>query len=240
MPDELKILILEDEPTDAELAIQALRKAGIAFSFRRVDTRDGFVAALDEYRPDIVLADYHLPAFAGLEALTIALKQVPDVPFIFVSGTMGEEFAIETLHQGAADYVIKNRLGKLAPAVRRALLEAKERRLRHRAEQELAASEERFRKIAESMQDGMIIVDENSSITYWNRAAEKCSVTPPQKYWASAGSRLLLRRSIMRRFCRMRPNSGRPDRDPMLAALWNCRHCAKAARSSPPRCHFLR
>jgi diguanylate cyclase (GGDEF)-like protein/PAS domain S-box-containing protein len=173
MPDELKILILEDEPTDAELAVQALRKAGIVFSFRCVDTRDTFVAALEEYRPDIVLADYRLPAFAGLEALGIVLKQAPDVPFIFVSGTMGEEFAIETLHQGAADYVIKNRLGKLAPAVRRALQEAKERRLRHRAEQELAASEERFRKIAESMQDGMIIVDQDSSITYWNRAAEK-------------------------------------------------------------------
>jgi diguanylate cyclase (GGDEF)-like protein/PAS domain S-box-containing protein len=173
MPDELKILMLEDEPTDAELAVQALRKAGIVFSFRCVDTRDGFVAALEEFRPDIVLADYRLPSFAGLEALGIVLKQAPDVPFIFVSGTMGEEFAIETLHQGASDYVIKNRLGKLAPAVRRALQEAKERRLRHRAEQELAASEERFRKIAESMQDGMIIVDQDSSITYWNRAAEK-------------------------------------------------------------------
>lgn len=173
MPDELKILILEDEPTDAELAVQALRKAGIDFSFRCVDTRDSFVAALEEYRPDIVLADYRLPAFAGLEALTIVLKQAPDVPFIFVSGTMGEEFAIETLHQGAADYVIKSRLGKLAPAVRRALLEARERRLRHRAEEELAASEERFRKIAESMQDGMIIVDQDSSITYLNLAAEK-------------------------------------------------------------------
>ena len=134
MPDELKLLILEDEPTDAELAVQALRQAGIVFSFRCVDTRDGFISALEEFRPDIVLADYRLPSFAGLEALGIVLKQAPDVPFIFVSGTMGEEFAIETLHQGAADYVIKNRLGKLAPAVRRALLEAKERRLRHRAE----------------------------------------------------------------------------------------------------------
>jgi diguanylate cyclase (GGDEF)-like protein/PAS domain S-box-containing protein len=172
MPDELKILMLEDEPSDAELVVRALRTAGIAFTSRRVDSRDSFVSALREFRPDIVLADYKLPGFAGLEALAIALERAPDVPFVFVSGTMGEEFAIETLHQGAADYVIKNRLGKLAPAVRRALQEAKERRLRRRAEAELAESEERFRKVAESIRDGMIIVNQDSSITYWNRAAE--------------------------------------------------------------------
>jgi diguanylate cyclase (GGDEF)-like protein/PAS domain S-box-containing protein len=173
MPDELKILMLEDEPADAELAVQALREAGIVFSSHRVDTRDSFVAALEAFRPDIVLADYRLPGFGGLEALAIASEQAPDVPFVFVSGTMGEEFAIETLRHGASDYVIKNRLGKLAPAVLRALQEAEERRLRHQAEAELAASEERFRRIAESIQDGMIIVDQDSLITYWNRAAER-------------------------------------------------------------------
>ncbi|MCK9379561.1 MAG: PAS domain S-box protein [Sulfuritalea sp.] len=173
MTDELKILMLEDDPVDAELATRALNKAGIAFSSMRVDTRDAFVAALVEFRPDIILADYHLPTFDGMAALVIAVEQTPDVPFIFVSGAMGEEFAIETLHQGAADYVIKDRLGKLAPAVSRALQEARERRLRHRAEAELAASEERFRKVAASAQDGLIIVDQDGLITYWNPAAEK-------------------------------------------------------------------
>lgn len=173
MPGELKILMLEDEPADAELAARALNKAGIGFSSKRVDTRDDFVAALSEFRPDIILADYRLPAFDGLAALAIAREQAPDVPFVFVSGTMGEEFAIETLHQGAADYVIKDRLGKLAPAVSRALQEAAERRLRRRTEAELAASEERFRKIAESAQDALITVDADALITYWNRAAEK-------------------------------------------------------------------
>ena len=157
MPDELKILMLEDEPVDAELAMRELRKAEIAFSSRRVDTREAFVAALEEFRPDIVLADYHLPTFDGLAALAISAERAPDVPFIFVSGAMGEEFAIETLHQGAADYVIKDRIGKLVPAVRRALQEAAERRLRHKAETELEASEERFRKIAESAQDLSLI-----------------------------------------------------------------------------------
>jgi PAS domain S-box-containing protein/putative nucleotidyltransferase with HDIG domain len=173
MPAELKILMLEDEPADAELAQEELRRAGIDFSYMRVDTRDSFIAALKDFQPDIILADYRLPAFDGLSALAIAVEQAADVPFVFVSGAMGEEFAIETLHQGAADYVIKNRLGKLAPAVTRALQEAAERRLRRRAEAELAESEERFRKIAESAQDGMIIIGQDKSIAYWNRAAEK-------------------------------------------------------------------
>lgn len=173
MPDELKVLILEDEPADAELAEHALREAGIVFSSQCVDTRENFVSALAEFRPDIVLADYQLPAFTGLEALVITLEQAPDVPFVYVSGVMGEEFAIETLHQGAADYVLKNRLSKLAPAVRRALREARERRLRHQAETELAASEERFHKVADSIQDGMVIVNQDSLITYWNPAAQK-------------------------------------------------------------------
>jgi PAS domain S-box-containing protein/putative nucleotidyltransferase with HDIG domain len=173
MSSELKILMLEDEPADAELAEVELRKAGIDFSYMRVDTRDSYIVALRDFQPDIILADYRLPAFDGLSALAIAVEQAADVPFVFVSGAMGEEFAIETLHQGAADYVIKNHLGKLAPAVTRALQEAAERRLRHRAEAELAESEERFRKIAESAQDGLIIIDQKESITYWNQAAEK-------------------------------------------------------------------
>ena len=161
--------MLEDEPADAELSEKALRKAGIDFQSRRVDTRDGFVAALEEFRPDIVLADYHLPAFDGMAALTIAVERVPDVPFIFVSGAMGEELAIETLHQGAADYVIKNRLGKLVPAVNRALQEANERRLRRRAEavwRELAA-------IVESSDDAIIGATLDGRIKTWNGGAAK-------------------------------------------------------------------
>jgi diguanylate cyclase (GGDEF)-like protein/PAS domain S-box-containing protein len=173
MSDALNMLILEDEPADAELIEHTMRNAGIVFSSRRVDTRDSFISALEKLRPDIVLADYRLPSFTGLEALEITLERAPDVPFIFISGTMGEEFAIETLHKGAADYVLKNQLSKLAPAVRRSLQEAEERRRRHKAENDLAASEELFHKIADSIHDGMIIVDQDASITYWNPAAHK-------------------------------------------------------------------
>ena len=176
MQNALNFLLLEDEPDDAELTEEALRKAGIVFLSKRVDTREGFITALEEYRPDIILADYHLPTFDGMTALTIAVERAPDVPFIFVSGAMGEELAIETLHLGAADYVIKDRLGKLAPAVSRALHQATEQRLRRQAEADLAESEERFRKMAESALDGLVIIDENELITYWNRAAEKMFV----------------------------------------------------------------
>jgi light-regulated signal transduction histidine kinase (bacteriophytochrome) len=134
MRDSLKILMLEDQSADAELVAQVLRQAGMVFSLKRVDTRDRFIAALEEFRPDIILADYRLPTFDGLQALAIAAVRVPDVPFIFVSGAMGEEFAIETLLQGAADYVLKDHLSKLAPAVNRALLNAEEQRLRKEAE----------------------------------------------------------------------------------------------------------
>ncbi len=173
IPDELNVLILEDEPADAELIERQLQADGIVCSSLWVDSRDSFITALEEFKPNLVLADYKMPSFTGLEALAITLERMPDVPFIFVSGTMGEEFAIETLHEGAADYVLKNHLCKLTPAVRRAIREAEEHRLRHQAERDLAASEERFHKVADSIKDGMIIVNQNSLITYCNPAAEK-------------------------------------------------------------------
>ena len=173
MRDELRVLQLEDEPADAELALRELKRAGIAYAVERVDARAPFIAALKQFRPDIILADYHLPAFDGQTALAIARELTPDVPFIFVSGAMGEERAIESLHRGAADYVLKDHLAKLAPAVMRALEEAKERSCRRQAEAGLAESEQRFRKIAESMQDGLVIAGPDAEISYWNNAAER-------------------------------------------------------------------
>ncbi|MDD5249000.1 MAG: PAS domain S-box protein [Rhodocyclaceae bacterium] len=173
MVRELQVLMLEDEPADAEFAERALRKAGIVFASLRVDSRAAFIAALDEFCPDVILADYKLPAFDGLTALGIAREKAPRIPFIFVSGAMGEEFAIETLHQGAADYVLKGHLSKLVPAVNRALLDAEEHRRREEAETALKESEERFRNMAESAQDGIAIIDADGLVTYWNAAAER-------------------------------------------------------------------
>src|SRR5579862_363598 len=118
--------MLEDDAQDAELTKFALRKSGIHFSVSRVDTREDYLKELDECKPDLILSDYSLPGFNGHDALALAKEKCPETPFIFVTGTMGEEVAIETLKSGATDYVLKTRLTRLVPAVSRALREAEQ------------------------------------------------------------------------------------------------------------------
>jgi len=137
MGKELQILILEDVAADAELIERELRKGGIAFLSKRVETKKAFLKEIKDFTPDIILADYTLPSFDGLSALKIAKERCPDVPFIFVSGTIGEELAVETLKRGAIDYVLKDRLSRLVPALNRALREVKERAERKRSEKAL-------------------------------------------------------------------------------------------------------
>jgi PAS domain S-box-containing protein len=137
----LRILYLEDEPKDAELVHASLEAEGITCDVIRADTQSDFVAFLRQGAFDLVLADYTLPLFDGISALRIAQEVRPDVPFIFVSGTLGEELAIEALKQGATDYVFKTRLSRIAPSVRRALREADERSERKRAEEALQRNE---------------------------------------------------------------------------------------------------
>ena len=137
MDETLRILILEDSPADADLVQFELEEAGIAFTAKVVITKADFVRELQEYPPDLILSDYNLPDYNGASALAEAKRQCPDVPFILVTGAIGEDRAIEILTQGAKDYVMKNRLSRLAPAVRRALAEAKEYRARREAEEKL-------------------------------------------------------------------------------------------------------
>ncbi len=113
MDKKLRILHLEDVASDAELTERELRKAKLAFSLECVETREAFVRALEELKPHLILGDYHLPNFDGLSALAIAQEKCPDIPFIFISGTIGEELAIEVVKKGATDYVLKDRLSRL-------------------------------------------------------------------------------------------------------------------------------
>lgn len=136
MSERLKILILEDIPTDAELMIEELKESGMDFVSKHVATRAAFLNALSDLHPDIILSDYSLPSFDGVSALKIAVDKCPDTPFIFVSGALGEEMAIELLKKGATDYVSKDRLTRLVPAVSRALKEVELRNERKRAERE--------------------------------------------------------------------------------------------------------
>jgi PAS domain S-box-containing protein len=147
----LRILILEDMASDAELMTYELREANIDYSHRRVTGREQFLTALDEEKPDVILSDFHLPGFDGLEALGLAQAKLPEVPFIFVSGAMGEEVAIESLKRGATDYVLKDRLSRLGPAVHRALREAEERQERRQAEAALRDSEEQYRLLLKNI-----------------------------------------------------------------------------------------
>ncbi|HBB33839.1 MAG TPA: hybrid sensor histidine kinase/response regulator [Cyanobacteria bacterium UBA8803] len=148
----LHILLLEDSLLDAELIQAHLTDSGIQCELVRVETRTDFLSAIAQHTFDLILADYSLPAFDGLSALEIAHTTCPDVPFIFVSATLGEELAIETLKRGATDYVLKQRLERLAPSVHRALREAKERTERQKAQaalEKLAAELEIQVKLAQ-------------------------------------------------------------------------------------------
>ncbi|MFZ0942517.1 MAG: ATP-binding protein [Syntrophobacteraceae bacterium] len=137
-PDgRLKVLILEDISTDAELVESELRSAGIEFVARRVDSEQSFLKELEDFSPEIILSDYSLPSFDGESALLIAAGKAPNVPFIFVTGALGEERAVDLLKSGATDFVLKDRLSRLPHCVSRALKEAEEKKLRQRAEDEL-------------------------------------------------------------------------------------------------------
>ncbi len=139
--DKIRILILEDVATDAEMTEHELRKGGLVFLSKLVATKEAFLEALEEFLPDLILADYSLPQFDGLSALLIAKEKSPEAPFILVSGAIGEELAIEMLKEGATDYVLKSNLKRLVPAVNRALREAKDKAERKKAEIALRASE---------------------------------------------------------------------------------------------------
>src|ERR1700735_4905542 len=141
MKSPLHIVYLADDPRDAEIVQEALASNGIRCHVRRVDTEADFIASLEQGGFDLILADYTLPSFDGLSALKIAQQNWPHVPLIFVSGTLGEEVAIEALKIGATDYVLKTRLSRIVPSVQRALREAEERTSLSRAEEALRRSE---------------------------------------------------------------------------------------------------
>ena len=163
----LRILHLEDDSMDAELVRAALASAGIDCEIMRVDSRSAFTSALETQTFDLILADMSLPSFDGIEGLALAKRASPGVPFLFVSGSMGEEVAVETLRQGAKDYVLKDRMARLGPAVRRALDEKRERDEREKAEEAL-----RFARFSlDYSGEAIYQVGPDGRISYVNEAA---------------------------------------------------------------------
>lgn len=172
----LRILHLEDNEFDRELIRMTLEADGIGAEWTYVKNRDEFWAAAQACEMDLILADYALPAFNGLAALSLAQAACPHIPFIFVSGELGEERAIESLKQGAIDYVIKSRLTRLPQVVRRALREAEERSERQKIEAALRESEERYRSL----------IDATTSVV-WTTDAEGNMKTPSPSWEAYTG-----------------------------------------------------
>jgi PAS domain S-box-containing protein len=166
----LRVIVLEDNPADAELIELELHRNGLEVACQRAVSRTDFMNALRSDTPDLVLADYTLPGFDGMSALRMLREQHPDTPFIFVSGSLGEERAIEALKSGATDYVLKDRLERLPAVVRRALSESRERYERRQAE--LALEEQRTLLIAiiDNLPEHIYAVDANSRLTVINQA----------------------------------------------------------------------
>lgn len=174
MKKELQILFVEDVPADALMVNHALKRAGLSFTSKRVDSKAIFIHELKRNPPDVILSDHGLPSFDGFTALAIAREKCPDVPFIFVTDSLGEQMAIETFESGATDYVLKKDLSKLAEVVRRGLREAQKRaRIRHKTHQ-LRESEERFRMLVEGVKDyALFMLDTKGRITSWNSGAQR-------------------------------------------------------------------
>ncbi|MGL5922831.1 response regulator [Chroococcidiopsis sp.] len=155
MNPHLCVLVVEDSEDDMLLMLRELRRSGYTLDYERVETAAQMQAALDRQSWDIVIADYTLPAFSAPDALKLLQSQQRDLPFIIVSGTIGEETAVAAMKAGAHDYITKGNLARLMPAVERELREAKERQKRHNAEQALRESEERFRQLAENIAESV-------------------------------------------------------------------------------------
>jgi PAS domain S-box-containing protein len=167
----LRFVLLEDDPNDAELIQLELARNGVQVEWSHVASKPTFLDALQAGdKPDLVLADYTLPGFDGLAALKLVLELCPDVPFIFVSGSLGEERAIEALKSGATDYVLKDRLQRLPTVVNRALTEARERRERRQAESALEEQRLLLGTLIDSLPEIVYAVDIESRLTVVNRA----------------------------------------------------------------------
>ena len=185
MTEEIKLLIVEDVATDVELTVRELSRAGLSCKMMRVDTEADYLRQLEAFAPELILCDFSLPRFDGLSALALARERHPELPFIFVSGTIGEEVAVESLKRGASDYVLKTNLARLGSAVKRALQQAQDRRDRAKTEAELAAIRERTNSIFDSLRDVVWSVSPaRKQMIYVNAATREIFGRQPEDFIA--------------------------------------------------------
>ena len=174
MNKELRVLVVEDTPQDMALINHELRKTGLRFRSRRVESREGFLHELEHHSPDIILSDHGVAGFDGFAALAEARNRCPDAPFIFVTGAPRDEAVRQTLHSGADDYVLKSHLNLLGPAVERALREASTRANRSQLETALQNAEEQLRLLTEELKEhATFMLDTEGRVASWNPGAEE-------------------------------------------------------------------
>jgi PAS domain S-box-containing protein len=181
MKKPINVLLVEDNEGDAELLKRMLKKGDYVAHCRRVETQAAFTGALDEQAWDLILCDYRLPGFSGIEALGIYKKCELDIPFIFVSGTMGEEIAVDAMTKGAHDYVMKTNLMRLLPAIDRELKDAKVRVERWQAIEALRKSEAYYRSLTEASPDALVIIEMNGAIEFASPRALDMFKVPPEQ-----------------------------------------------------------
>jgi diguanylate cyclase (GGDEF)-like protein len=186
--EPIRVLLIEDVEADAELALHELKRSGMRCEGRLVETEPDFRRALEDFRPHVILSDFSMPHFDGMTALALARELHADVPFIFVSGTIGEEYAIRALKNGATDYVLKNNLVRLPPAVERALQDARERAARHKAEIELEETRSRLHGIMSSLRDVVWSVAVPSrNVLYISPSCALVYRRPPEDFYGNRG-----------------------------------------------------
>ncbi|UBF25800.1 PAS domain S-box protein [Kovacikia minuta CCNUW1] len=178
----LCVLIVEDSENDALLMVRELQRNGYTLTYDRVDTPSAMAAALDRQSWDVILADYNLPHFSAPEALKLLQKKNLDLPFIIVSGSIGEHIAVAAMKAGAHDYLMKGNLARLVPAIEREIREAEERNKRRTAEQALRASEERFRSLIENALDIITVVGGNGTVRYISPSIERVLGYKPEDF----------------------------------------------------------
>jgi len=205
----MRVLLAEDDPHDAELTLERLAIAGLDVEGVIVNNEADFIKALDSGTFDLVLSDFHMPGFPGSEALRIARSHPSALPFIFVSGVLGEEHAVDMLKEGATDYVLKQRLDRLPIVVQRALDEARERRSRHDAERRLRESETYFGQLIDALRDySVATLSLDGTIESWNRASEWLFGYPAEEVIGRPGDMFNLP-----------PEPGQPTERPLVERL---------------------
>ena len=170
---QLRVLLVEDSEDDALLLLSELKKGGFDVVSERVYTHDAMKKALEEKAWDIVISDYVMPGFGGMDAFKMLQKTSFDIPFILMSGKITEEMAVDALKAGAGDFILKQNLSRLVPAINRELHEAENRQAKKKAEDKFRESEERFRSVAETANDAIIAIKAPDTIYFWNRKAEE-------------------------------------------------------------------